>query len=403
MATTGRSPPIAMPAADGHRVLLGDADVEEPVGEALLERQQAGRVGHGGGDRHQLGPVLGLLDDRLGERRGVGARLDFAQVVQPLDRVLLGRLVAPALLGAHVDHDRAVVLGRVAQRALHPGDVVAVERARVAHAQHLEERRRLEHLAQGRQGALDAPLQLVADDRDLVQQPVEPRPIADVGRVEPDAPQALAQLGHRGRVAAAVVVEDDDHPAVGVAQVVQALERHAPGEAAVADDRDDLAVVDVAHPERLGQPVRVAEDGRRVAVLDPVVVGLLAAGVAGQAARLAQARELLAPPGHHLVDVGQVADVPEDDVTGRVENPVHGEGQLDDAQVRAQVAAAGRRHRGDDAVADLDGQLVELFVAEAAQIRGVLDRLEEHAAAPATLGGHGGWPRAATNPTARGA
>ena len=40
----------------GDRVLLGDADVEEAVGEALLERQQAGGAGHGGGDGHELGP-----------------------------------------------------------------------------------------------------------------------------------------------------------------------------------------------------------------------------------------------------------------------------------------------------------------------------------------------------------
>ena len=43
-------------AAHGHArrrgdlVLLGDADVEEPVGEAGLEREQPGRAGHGGGD-----------------------------------------------------------------------------------------------------------------------------------------------------------------------------------------------------------------------------------------------------------------------------------------------------------------------------------------------------------------
>ena len=50
MATTGRRPPMAMPAASGDGVLLGDADVEEAVGEAGLERQQPGRAGHGRGD-----------------------------------------------------------------------------------------------------------------------------------------------------------------------------------------------------------------------------------------------------------------------------------------------------------------------------------------------------------------
>ena len=48
---------MAMPAADGHLVLFGDADVEEAVGEAGLERQQAGRAGHGRRERHHAGPL----------------------------------------------------------------------------------------------------------------------------------------------------------------------------------------------------------------------------------------------------------------------------------------------------------------------------------------------------------
>ena len=75
----------------GDRVLLGDADVEEAVGEALAERQQAGRAGHGRGDGDELGVRLGRLDQRLGERRGVrlppacGRRVE-PDVVQALDR-----------------------------------------------------------------------------------------------------------------------------------------------------------------------------------------------------------------------------------------------------------------------------------------------------------------------------
>ena len=90
---------MAMPAADGDGVLLGDADVEAAVGEALGEGQQAGGVGHGRGDGDELGARLALLDERLGEGRGVAARLGArTDVVQALDRVVLGRGVAPALL-----------------------------------------------------------------------------------------------------------------------------------------------------------------------------------------------------------------------------------------------------------------------------------------------------------------
>jgi hypothetical protein len=59
-----------------------------------------------------------------------------------------------------------------------------------------------------------------------------------------------------------------------VAEVVEPLEGHAAGQRPVADDRHDAAVVLAPQLERLGEAVGVAEDGRGVAVLDPVVVGL---------------------------------------------------------------------------------------------------------------------------------
>ena len=71
IATTGRSPPMAMPAAEVTR-LLGDPDVEEPVWPAGLEGQQAGGPGHGGGERDDPFIVVGRLEQRLGERIPVG-------------------------------------------------------------------------------------------------------------------------------------------------------------------------------------------------------------------------------------------------------------------------------------------------------------------------------------------
>ena len=57
-------------------MLFGDADVEAAVREPLAERQQAGRVGHGGSDGDQLGARLGGLQQCLGEGLGVAAGLD---------------------------------------------------------------------------------------------------------------------------------------------------------------------------------------------------------------------------------------------------------------------------------------------------------------------------------------
>ncbi|GAA3037536.1 hypothetical protein GCM10020000_14340 [Streptomyces olivoverticillatus] len=132
-----------------------------------------------------------------------------------------------------------------------------------------------------------------------------------------------------------------------------------PGERSVADDGDDVAVPAPEHLVGLGQPVRPAQDGGGVAVLDDVVLGLLARGVAGQAPLAAQLGEVLAP-GQQLVDVALVAGVPQDAVGGRVERAVQGDGQLHHAEVGPQMAA-GPGHSVDQEVADLLGEFGQLF------------------------------------------
>ena len=122
------------------------------------------------------GVGLGLLDDRLGERLRVAGRhrlrrpdqrVEHRRVVEVLLVVVLGRRVAAALLGEDVDDDRALggQLDGVAQRLLELVDVVAVDRADVADAERLEERRRLEELAHGGLDRLDALLGLACRRR----------------------------------------------------------------------------------------------------------------------------------------------------------------------------------------------------------------------------------------------
>ena len=74
------------------------------------------------------------------------------------------------------------------------GDVVAVDRADVAHAERLEERRRLQELAHGGLERLDALLGLRADDGQVAQEVLEPALAAHVHRVEPDVGEAVRQL-----------------------------------------------------------------------------------------------------------------------------------------------------------------------------------------------------------------
>ena len=107
-----------------------------------------------------------------------------------------------------------------------------------------------------------------------------------------------------------------------------------------------------------------------------IVFGLAPPQEPADAAVLADRPHLLAPAGQHLVDVGLVADVPDDCVTGRVKNVVEAEGELDDAQVQGEMAA-GLGDGADQLVADLAGQDAELRNSQSFQIGGRVDRLVE--------------------------
>ena len=146
---------------------------------------------------------------------------------------------------------------------------------------------------------------------------------------------------------------------LGGGDVVQRLPAHAAGERAVADDRDDVALL-AAQRERLGQAVGVGQRGRGVAVLDEVVLALGLARVAGEAAALAQQVEAVLAAGDDLVHVRLVAGVEQEPVLGRVEDPVQREGELDHAQVGAEVPAGAGDLR-DQEVADLGGEEVQLL------------------------------------------
>jgi hypothetical protein len=165
-------------------------------------------------------------------------------------------------------------------------------------------------------------------------------------------------------------------------EVVQGLVGHAAGQGAVAHHRDHLALaVDAPQLEGAGDPVGVGERGRRVAVLNPVVLGLGPVGVARHAALLLQGLEAVAAAGQQLVHVGLVAGVPQDDVTGRVEDPVQGQRQLDGTEVRAEVASR-RRHGVDDERPDFLAQLGELFLVQALYVGRRLDAWQNHGDGP---------------------
>ena len=75
--------------------------------------------------------------------------------------------------------------------------------------------------------------------------------------------------------------------------------------------------------------------------------------------------------------VGLVAGVPHDRVAWRLEHPVHGEGDLDHPEIRAEMTTGGR-HRVDQELADLRRERGHLLGVEAPQVGGAVHSLQEH-------------------------
>ena len=109
-------------------------------------------------------------------------------------------------------------------------------------------------------------------------------------------------------------------------------------------------------------------------VLDPIVLGFFARRVAREPAGLAQGVEPVASSGEDLVHVRLMARVPEEDVAGRVEDPVERERELDHAEVGAEVTT-GDGCRLHDEAADLGGERAQLVVVETSEVGGPVDRL----------------------------
>ncbi|GAA3294298.1 hypothetical protein GCM10020295_18450 [Streptomyces cinereospinus] len=225
---------------------------------------------------------------------------------------------------------------------------------------------RRDEVLQALLGAVQGVVERTADDRGALQHLLGARQEALVAVRGAQRGEVVGETADGGGVGALVVVDDDDQGAVlGVGDVVQRLPGHAAGEGAVADHGDHVVV---AFQQLVGlrQAVGPAEDRGGVAVLDDVVLGLGLRGVAGQAALHLQPGEVL-PAGEQLVHVGLVPGVPEHLVLRRFEHAVQGDGQLDHAEVGAQVAA-GLGDGLDKEGPDLLRQLVQLLQAEPVQI-----------------------------------
>ena len=123
--------------------------------------------------------------------------------------------------------------------------------------------------------------------------------------------------------------------------VVHRLIGHARRHRAVADHRDDI-VVAARQIARHRHAEAGRNRGRGMGGAERVVFAFRALGEARQAAALAQGPDAVAPAGQDLVRIGLMADIPDDPVLRRVEDIMQRDGQFDDAEARAEMAAGDR-------------------------------------------------------------
>ncbi len=308
---------------------------------------------------------VGELDHRVGEDFGVGApaeRLGLAGFgivgSEAVELLLLvqGGLEAFAFLREHVQENGAMLRLEEFEGLDEGGDVVAVDGAVILQAELLEDDAGPEHALGGFLGFLrHAESDLAADAFDEARgafvQVIEAR----VGDDRVEVAGNGANVFVDGPL---VVVEHDDEAARRLRDVVESFVGDAAGEGGVSGEGDDvllsaLAIARDRHAEGGG------ESGTGMSGAVAVVRALGAEHEAIQAAGRADGVELLAASGEELVDVGLVADVEDEMVLRRVEDVVHGERELDDSEVRAEMASGLREDR-NQLLADFFGEDFEL-------------------------------------------
>ena len=135
-----------------------------------------------------------------------------------------------------------------------------------------------------------------------------------------------------------IVVEHDDQALGLLGDIIERLETNAIGERRVAGKGDHI----LFGAGQIARDCHAESSGKRGAGVACAIAVMLAFGTQGeaiQAAGLAHGVETSTPAGEQFVNVGLVAYIEHKPVRGSVEDVVHSQRQLYDAEVRAEVAA----------------------------------------------------------------
>ena len=218
-------------------VLLGDAHIEIPARVMRTEEVERRSVGHGGGDGHDLGVLVGQLDQGLGKDFGIGTlprrcglagiRVVGAKAVKLL-LLVERRLKAASLLRNGVQQDRPLLGFQELKCFDQQTDVVAIERAVIREPKLLKEHGRPQHalggffrLAHHLPGGLAAQLFQQAG-RGIVQ--------IGVALVGDNLVQVVGDRAHIAVDRPLVVVQHHDQALGLLGDIVERLKTYAIGE-----------------------------------------------------------------------------------------------------------------------------------------------------------------------------
>ena len=282
--------------------------------------------------------------------------------------LLQRRLKAAALLGEHVQHHWLVLLLEELEGLYQQWQIVAIDRAIVVQTKLLEDHASADDSLRcflGLPG--DVARSLAAE---LLHQPGGAVVQAHVGRIGHDLVEVLRDGADVLVDGPLVVIQDDDHP-LGPGHVVQRLIADAVGKRRIAGQRNDVLIA-AAHVARDSHSQSGAESGSGVACAKAVMLALSAEHKAVQSTGLTDGVKALLASGEQLVDVTLVADVEDEAVFRGIEDIVHGDGQLDHAQVGADMSA-GLGYTEDQPLTNLLGEPLQLDNAEPFYIQRRLD------------------------------
>ena len=146
-------------------MLLGDADIKDPVGKALLHLVETGARGHGSGNRNNLVILFGSRHQPLGKDRGIAWRITGRFLLGTGDHIEFGhRMVffggragkgmALALFRDNMDQNGATCMAvpDVFQHRQKMRHVMPVNRANMQKAQLAEDRIAANQIARGLAG-----------------------------------------------------------------------------------------------------------------------------------------------------------------------------------------------------------------------------------------------------------